>query len=112
MSKVFYDELVVLDHIEKEVNSVAKSKEEKEELWSIIDEYVHHKVIGKILHKLPSEHHEEFLKNFIDEPHSANHFKYLAEKIKEDVEEFLRLELYQIGEELLSSIRGKKLTSK
>lgn len=109
MSKVFYDRFVALEHIEKEVNKIAHTKEEREELWQIIDEYIHQRMIGKILHKLPKDHHEEFLNKFIDEPHSDEHFGYLTEKVKEDVEAFMKEEVYSIGVDLLSVIRGKNI---
>ena len=41
MSKIFYDRLVVLTDVEKEINSIARTKEEK-------DDYpIHHNGIDK-----------------------------------------------------------------
>lgn len=108
MSKVFYDKLVALEHIEKEVNKIAQDKEEKEELWHIIDEYVHHRVMGCILGKLPHQHHEEFLTKFVDAPHHDQHWDYLKEKISQDFEDFVRAEIELIGTELLGVIRSSK----
>jgi hypothetical protein len=62
MSKVFYDHLVSLDDVEKALKKRKLSVEEREELWKIIDEMVHHRVVGCILEHLPSEHHGDFVK--------------------------------------------------
>jgi hypothetical protein len=113
MAKVFYDKLVALEHIEKEINKLAETKEEKEELWKIVDEYVHHRMLGCILGKLPHAHHEEFLAKFVEKPHSEGIFDFLRERITDDVETFLREEVYLIGSELMEVIKGKKVkTSK
>ena len=64
MSKLFYDHLITLDEIEVVIKKNASSKEEKEELWALVDEIVTHKVLEKVLDKLPREHHEEFLELF------------------------------------------------
>jgi hypothetical protein len=112
MSRVFYDRLVAFDHIDRELNKIVETKEEREELWKIIDEYIHHRVVGCILAKLPKEHHEEFLTRFTDAPHHESHFKYLTEKIPTDVERFLRDEIVIIGNELLEVIKGKPTKKK
>lgn len=112
MSKVFYEKLLALEHIEKEINKLVDTPEEKEELWKIIDEYVHHRTLGCILEKLPNKHHEEFLNKFVDEPHNEGLLAYLTERISHDVESFLRTELNMIGQELLKVIKGKNTKTK
>ncbi len=106
MSKVFYDKLVALEHIEKEVNKIAETREEREELYRIIDEYIHHRIMGCILGKLPNEHHEEFLNKFVDAPHHDDHWIYLKDKIQDDVEGFLKSELSLVASELMEVIKG------
>jgi len=70
MSKLFYDHLLYLEEVEIEIKNRASSKEEKEELWGLVDEIISHKVLEKVLDKLPRESHEEFLELFHKSPHS------------------------------------------
>jgi len=107
MSKVFYDKLIAFEKIEKEIGKIAESKEEKDELIRIVDEYIHHRMIGCILEKLPKDHHEEFLTQFTEAPHHEGLWNYLRKKVSEDVEGFMQEEVYKIGRELLEVIRGK-----
>ena len=101
MSKVFYDHLVDLEKVEKYIKKIAKTPEEREELYSLVDEILHHKMLGCVLDKLPSEHHEEFLTRFSEKPHDEGLLVFLGERIKEDVEEFIRREVRMLAGELL-----------
>ena len=112
MSHIFYDKHLNLEHIQKEIDKLTDSKEEREELYHIVDEYVHHKMLGCILGKLHRDHHEEFLTKFTENPHADELWDYLREKVEGDVDEFLREEVYTIGTTLLETIKGKSITVK
>jgi hypothetical protein len=112
MSRIFYDRHVNLEHIQKEIDKLTENKEEREELYHIVDEYVHHKMLGCILGKLHKDHHEEFLTKFTEAPHSDHLWDYLREKVEGDVEQFVRDEVYEIGTVLLGTIKGKSVTQK
>lgn len=101
MSKVFYDDIVDLAKVEKQIKKIAKSPEEREELYGLVDEIVHHKVLGCIMDKLPSEHHDEFLKELGKRPHDVGLIQYLSERIAGDVTEFIRAEVHKLTVELL-----------
>ena len=105
MSKIFYDRLIVLSDVEKEINSIAKTKEEKDEMWQIIDEIIHHKVLGCVLNKLPQKHHEEFLEKFNEAPYDEGLFDYLKEKIGENIEELIKQEVGDLAFEILQDLR-------
>lgn len=106
MSKVFYDRLVELKEIDKEIKKVAKTSEEREELWALVDEIVHHKVMGCILDNLPREHHEEFLEMFHTNPHDEEFlFGYLRKKIGKNIESLIQEEIGGLASELLEEIR-------
>ena len=107
MSKLFFDELVVMDAVEHEIKKVAKSEEEKVELWGLIDEMVHHRVMGCVLENLPQASHEEFLQKFHEAPHDESLLGYLKEKIGENIEELIKQEVGSLAFELLQEIRGK-----
>src|SRR5260221_7558774 len=64
MSRIFYDHLTNFAKIEKLIKTSATSADEKEELWKIVDEIVHHKVMGCILWR--SEEHTSELQSHSD----------------------------------------------
>jgi hypothetical protein len=108
MSKLFFDHLIKLDEVEAEIKKVTKTQEEKEELWQIVDEIIHHRVMGCILDKLPKKHHTEFLEKFHQAPYDEGLIAYLTEKIGENIEEIIRQEIGGLAYELLAEIRGKE----
>lgn len=107
MSHIFYDHLLDLSLVDKEIKKHIKDPDERAEIYSLVDEIVHHRVIGCILDKLPEPHHKEFLGKFSDKPHDLSLFKYLSERIPEDIETFVREEVYLLGTELLQLIKPK-----
>ena len=108
MSSIFYDHLIILDEIDAEIKATAQSQGEKEELWQIVDETVHHRVMDAILSHLPREVHEEFLEKFAKSPHDRKLISYLREKIKDDIERIIHEEIAKLKKELLQEIHKKK----
>lgn len=108
MSKLFFDHLIILDDVEKEIKKVSTTKEEEHELWQLVDERILGEVLDFIFGKLPKEHHEEFLDKFHKAPYDENLLGYLTEKIGENIEELIREEIGAIAYELLEIIRGKE----
>ncbi len=107
MSRIFYDHLIIFEEVDREIKNVTDLAEEREELWQLIDEIIHHRVLASILDILPREHHEEFLLSFHESPYSDTHIVYLNKMIKGDIEELLRNEIKSIEAEILHEIRGK-----
>ncbi len=107
MSNIFYDHLTNLEKVEKKIKKVARTSDERQELYQLIDEIVHHKVLGIILSRLPESHHKEFLDNFTQRPHDKSLFQYLKERIVEDIEEFIKDEIHKLSVELLLLIEHK-----
>lgn len=105
MSHIFYDHLLELGEVEKAIKKAAQTIEERDELWQIVDEIVHHKIMGCVLDKLPIQQHTEFLERFEKAPHDESLLDYLKAKIGENVEELLRQELGNLAYELLESIK-------
>lgn len=108
MSKLFFDSLVDLSKVEKEIKKITKDKEVQEEFMHLIDEMVHHRVIGCILDKLPEQHHEEFVGHITDRPDDESVFEYLKQRIGDDVSHFIKEEMYVLGKELLEMIHSEK----
>lgn len=109
MSKVFYDHLIVIEDLEDKLRGV-EDTEEKEELHRLIDEMIHHRVLGCILDHLPREHHEEFLEKFHAAPYDDSLIDYLQKKTPQevDIEEKIRTEVAKLKKELLKEIKKKK----
>jgi len=106
MSKIFYDRLLVLDEVDAEIKAKAQSREEREELWGLVDEIVHHKLMGCVLEKLPHEHHHEFLEKFEQAPQDEGLFTFLTEKVGEDIETFLKEEIGKLKVEILKLVKA------
>lgn len=108
MSKLFFDRLIELKKIDKEIRKVAKTAEEREELWGIVDEIIHHKVMGCILDRLPKDNHEEFLEIYHRSPHDEELlFGYLKNKAGPDIEEIIKQQIGSLSAELLEEISSK-----
>jgi hypothetical protein len=107
MSKIFYDHLISLEKVEVFIKDIAKTHEEKHELWQIVDEIVHHKVLGCILDHLPHKHHQEFLQRFHSCPYDEGLVHYLNKKVGKNIEEIIRQEIGNLAYELLEEIRGQ-----
>jgi hypothetical protein len=104
MSKIFYDHLIVLEEVRVQIDKVAKTSEEKEEIWKLVDEIIHHRVMNTILEKLPEKHHKSFLKRFYAAPYDEKLIPYLNEKIDDDIENFISKEIKLLSEELLQLV--------
>lgn len=107
MSKLFFDHLIELDEIDKQIKKLAKSQDEREELWGLIDEMVHHKVMGCILDKLPRDNHEEFLDLFHKSPHNEKLlFAYLKKTIGDNIESLIKQEIGVLSVDILKDIKS------
>jgi len=107
MSKLFFDNLIEFKEIDKQIKKVVKDSAEREELWLLVDEIIHHKVMGCILGKLPREHHEEFLDLFHKSPHDEELiFKYLRTKIGDNIESLIQQEIGDLSSDLLKEIKS------
>ena len=108
MSKLFFDHLVAFEGLENKIDLAAKTAEEREELWGILDSLIHHKVLGFTLDKLPQKHHGEFLEMFHKAPHDEAILGYLKDKIGGNFEELLKAELGRLAYEVLGEASKTK----
>lgn len=109
MSKLFYDHLVDLSDLEKLVKKHVKDHEARDEIYNLVDEIVHHRIVGCILDRLPHNHHREFLDHVHKRAHDEGILDFLKQRVTEDVEEFIRREVYIVGTELLSMFKDEKV---
>lgn len=104
MSKVFFDHLVDFGKIEKRIKKIAQTQEEREELYHLIDDILHHRVLGCIFEELPEKDHKEFVSKLKSHPHDKGLLDYLQGKISRDIREFLKFEIHSLATELLELI--------
>lgn len=106
MSHLFYDHLIIIDDLEG-ITKDAETSEEREELNRLVDEMIHHRVLGCILDQLPREHHEEFLEKFHAAPYDSSLVDYLQEKTPKevDIEKKIREEVAKLKKELLKDLK-------
>lgn len=107
MSKLFFDHLVVLNELEHHIKHATESPEEREELWHLVDELVHHKVFGCILENLPEKDHAEFLAKFEAAPYDESIIDYLSAKIGKNMEEIIKQEVGDLSYEILQDLQKK-----
>lgn len=95
-----------LSKIENLIKNSALSQEEKEELWKIVDEIIHHRIMGCVLDNLPNEHHEEFLTKFEKKYFDSEAINYLEEKCGLEITDKMKSTLSEVEEEILSEIKS------
>ncbi len=106
MSSIFWDNLILLPAVEAEIKTVAETEEEKHELWQIVDEIIHHRMLELILDVLNEEHHHEFLERFHQAPHDVIHFQYLDERTDKNIKELFIEKIKEFEAEILRDIRA------
>lgn len=103
MSKVYFDHLLKLDEIENFIKTKANSLDEKEELWGLVDEIVHHKALDFVLTRLDRKKHEEFIEIFHKCPHDeVLIFGYLKKNANPNIENLMKKELEKITSEIMA----------
>ncbi len=108
MSAIFYDHLISLEELEKIIKTDIDFPEEKEELWKLIDEVIHHRVLGCILDHLDTTHHEEFLLKFHKAPHDLGLIDFLNNNIGKNIKELIKQEIGTLTLELLHEVKNRK----
>ena len=105
MSRIFYDHLTMFEKIAPKVGMHMSSPIERGEIWHIIDELTHHRVVHLILEKLPLEHHEKFLQKFAKAPYDNRIVHFLEEHLGDDIQQVIASDLALFEEEILQIIQ-------
>ena len=108
MSVLYYDRLIIFEGLDKKLKRLVSSNDELQEMWHIVEELTHHRIMGCVLDKLPHDHHEEFLKKFEKTPHDEKLLEYLQEKIEDDMEKIIKREAKLLAKEILTELKHKK----
>lgn len=108
MSKLFYDYLLEMDGVDGLIKGKSNSPEEKEELWRIVDEIVHHRIMGCVFDNLPKQDHQEFLEKFTARPDDENLIVYINGKSSKKIEDEIAKEVKNIESEILKEFKKTK----
>lgn len=92
-------------NIEKLIKEHAQSQEEREELWRIVDEIVHHRIVGCVLDNLDKEHHQDFLEKMHDNAFEEDFVNYLESKTNKKVVEKIQEEIQNLESEILNELK-------
>lgn len=104
MSRLFYDHLLELEELNDHIREICETEEERFELWDIVDEIIHHRVLGCVLDCLPREEHNYFLDRYRNEPYNIELMVFIQERIEDDIEEKIKTTLSDLQEELLREL--------
>lgn len=104
MNKIFYDHLTKIEEVSVELGKYQLTTVEREEIITIIDEHVHHRILDVILEHLPKEKHEVFLHKLHDGPQRPELLDYLKEDIS-DIEKLIMEEAEKVKKEILAEIK-------
>lgn len=108
MSKIFYDHLIVIEDVDERIDKLGLSPEHRQEIYQLIDEMIHHRILGCVLDRLPRQHHQKFLERFHTAPHDESHLGWLEERIEDDVKMLIKKEIKKLKKEILEDIKGSK----
>ncbi len=111
MSKVFFDHLIEFDKLHSFLKKLDIDIEEKEELWALIDEIIHHRIVGCILDKLPENHHENFLNDLFQKPYSEELLDAVDKNTDGDMSEHIKNEMKKIESEIIEEIMSLRQMS-
>ena len=106
MSKIFYDHLIIFEKLDSLIKESCETCEEKEELWNLIDEIIHHRVLGCVLDKLAEEYHYEFLTKYHSFPFDDDLFSFADQLVEDNLEKVISREIEDLEKEIIEEIFG------
>jgi|SRR5581483_8348827 len=97
--------LTRLEKLEKIIKQSSANSDEKEELWTVVQEIVHHRIIGCILDNLDKSHHEAFMSKYLDKKNIDEEIiSFLEEKEGKEITHKLHNTIQEIEEEILKEL--------
>lgn len=106
MSLIYYDHLVSLENLEKKIREAIETCEEREELWQLVDEVIHYRILGLILEKIPEELHYEFLTMLQTRPFDEQILPFANQLTEDNLEEVILEEIKNFEKEIINEVFG------
>lgn len=104
--KHFYHNLISIEDIMVELNSLDLSSEEKHELHTIAESTIHYHMVNIVLDELPEEDKRTFL-HHLDTVHHETTLSFLKNRI-EDIEGKIKKTAEAVKKELIEDIKKVK----
>lgn len=101
--KAFYHSVIDVQKIHAHLEKVELKKDEHLQVWDLIEETIHIRILDTILEKLPEKKHEEFLEKFHKNPQDKKLLLELESEIK-DIKKHIHESYIQLEKETLEDI--------
>lgn len=106
MTKHFYSHLVTLDQINQALSDLQIVGQEREELYALAHDHIHHAIMDEILSSLSDTDKEIFLKHLTNDAHEQV-WQHLNQKI-ENIESRIQSVANQLIQELHQDVKDLK----
>jgi len=103
--KAFYHSVIDVQKIHSHLKKVGLDEKKHLQVWDLIEETIHIKILDTILAKLPEKKHQSFLEKFHKTPHDP---KLLAELEKEtkDLKKHIHESFVELEKEIFEDIEN------
>lgn len=106
MSKIFYDHLIVIEEVTVALDGYKLTRQERQELLSLIDQTINQEILDVILTCLPKEKQTEFLERFHRMPHDPGLLPFIKEHSPVNVELAILGRANEVKRKLLKTVRA------
>ena len=94
---------LMTEKIHLHIKKAGLAAPQEKEVYSLIEETIHIRILDAVLEKLPADKHEEFLEKFHREPDDLKLMAYLRHHIA-DVEKHLKATFSKLEREILKDL--------
>lgn len=85
-TRLFYSHLVDISDLLEILEKFNLTDIERDEIYTILDDILHHRIMEQLLSSLPSDHHATFLDRFASDPGDRELIEFLKLHAPEDPE--------------------------
>jgi len=103
LNKPFYHHFIRVEKIYIAVKKSGLRRNEEKEIWELVEETIHTRILNALLEKLPEGKHEEFLEKFSLRPDDTRLIDYFRQEAT-DIESHLEETFRSLEEEILADI--------
>jgi hypothetical protein len=105
MAPLFFDHLVIKTQIFELINQKPDPENQKGKALQLVDDIIYEGIIGHILEKLDTKHHQTFLSEVNDRPYDPELIAYLKKHIGPDIEDEIRKAGDKIVKDILKDLQ-------
>jgi hypothetical protein len=101
MHALFLDHYLNIDTLEKRINSLAESFEDRSNLWEIVDGIIHYQLLSFIFSVLEPKDHQFFFDLYKQAPYDLNIVAVVKQQTDIDLAPLIKNESERLQQELL-----------